>query len=965
MKKRLVYLLLVILCAFPVYCCASDPSAVTHNTASSTIHTYGGGELFEKVLNAISMVVYGNAPTGIGKTFSGFIRIALILGGFSAVCLAFFREKFEPLVTNFFLPAIGITTLLLVPRTTVYIQDHLAQKSIEVHVSGVTKVDNVPFFLGKIAALTSTLSYYFTSALEKVTHGTNEAAYNWTGHIYASDSLFKTRKCRIANPLIEDNLREFCHECVFRDLGIGLYTKKDLVQTPDILKFLEEHTSSIRTTFFKTEGSATSGLNSVQGEFLPCKSAISRLRASLNGSDDAVKGIVFGETTSDIGFLLGQQVKSKNDFQKLLHQQASIDILKEELPGTLNSFAAKRAEYQQQENQKILGALGANSIVSMRNFFEATIYMVFPLIIIISLLSFGIKPLISWLQFLLWVNTWPPFYVVVNFLLNSIWTAKKRLSWGESLDLTLFSSEGLSDLYNSMESTAAIAMAFIPFLSWVILKGGVSQMVHLASSLTSSSQSAAAVAASEKTTGNYSFGNVTYDTSNAYNTQMNKQSYSGMMAAGSIGIERGGESFTYVPQDDKLFLKQSDSYLREGISRSETFSASLQDSLSSSETSVLETSSSVSNAITDASNKAVGFSEALSKHLQSGESLNAQHLSGVQESFQYIKSVADEYATANGVSKDRAFRELFSASFGLSSGLFGIKASGEASGSYQDGVTRNESYSKLEKAAQSDSYQQHMQTIKNLSRADVASLLGSEEAKLHEDFVSSLSQAESAVENWRAAYSKQQALSNMQHYASSENLTLHQNLNQSFIDFLGEKYGGDTGLITETSNLSNAHPHKKALINEFASSYLPQKFVSPSIEDPSRTEQHILSSRGEEIAEQFGASREQLLTEGQEKLGTRFGSLNRTVGKLRSEISSFQQETSLSEEQHLESLQKGSDHALGYKQIKRSVDKNNNRLLGKAALGHLMLFQGIPQSLQYGQRKGKELLSTWFKEKEE
>lgn len=364
MPKRLIFLLLLFL--IPSFCESAQPISITSNTASSTIHTYGGGELFEKVLNAISMVMYGNASTGVGKAFSGFIRIALVIGGFCSVCLAFFREKFEPLIANFFLPAIGITSLLLVPRTTVYIKDHLSQKSIEIQVAGVTKVDNVPFFLGKLAALTSTLSYHFTTALENVTHGPTDAAYNWTGHIYANDNLFKARKCRIANPLIEDNLREFCHECVFRDLGIGLYTKKDLIQAPDILKFLEDHTSSIRTTFFKTEETSISGLNSSQGEFLPCKTAISRLRASLGGNSDAVRGVVFGETTSDLGFLLGQQIKSKTEFQKLLQQQASIDILKEELPGTLNSFAARRAEYQQQENQKILGALGANSMFVKR-----------------------------------------------------------------------------------------------------------------------------------------------------------------------------------------------------------------------------------------------------------------------------------------------------------------------------------------------------------------------------------------------------------------------------------------------------------------------------------------------------------------------------------------------------------------------------------------------------------------------
>src|SRR5207249_3504205 len=111
--------------------------------------------------------------------------------------------------------------------------------------------------------------------------------------------------------------------------------------------------------------------------------------------------------------------------------------------------------------------------------------------IIVSLLSFGVQTIIQWLQFVLWVNTWPVFYIVLNFMLNSIWDMRKKAILGDGPYLTLFSSEGLADLYSSMESIAAIALAFIPYLSWILLKGGVSQMVHLASSIMSPAQSAA------------------------------------------------------------------------------------------------------------------------------------------------------------------------------------------------------------------------------------------------------------------------------------------------------------------------------------------------------------------------------------------------------------------------------------------------------------------------------------------
>jgi len=91
--------------------------------------------------------------------------------------------------------------------------------------------------------------------------------------------------------------------------------------------------------------------------------------------------------------------KSTQTLEELKNQKMFIETIKEEMPGTLNSFAAKRAEMIQKENQKLLGALGASSIVAMKNFFEAIILLMFPIILIMCLVSSSLKPMGSWLQF--------------------------------------------------------------------------------------------------------------------------------------------------------------------------------------------------------------------------------------------------------------------------------------------------------------------------------------------------------------------------------------------------------------------------------------------------------------------------------------------------------------------------------------------------------------------------------------
>jgi conjugal transfer mating pair stabilization protein TraG len=876
----------------------------------TAIHTYGGGPLLEKVFNAIAMILYGDAQSGIGKAFNGILRLSMGVGGFCCICLAFFREKFDPLFKTFFLPAVGIICCLLVPRTSVLIVDHIGQKAPSAVVWGTKKVDNVPFFLGKFATLVSEVSYRLERLFTDRVHDPNDKMYDWTGNIYASENIFRARKCRIANPVLEDDFREFCRECVFRDIGIGLYTKDQLVKTPNILKFLEENTSNLRTMFYKDPLQPKS-------ECLSCHEAMKKMNQLLNGKEGNAKEILLGEIGNQVHFLLGQKQLGERELQNLIKQQIAIDLLKEEIPGSLNSFAAKRAEILQKENQKILGALGASSLVAMRNFFEAAIYMVFPIVLIVALLSFGMQAIIQWIQFVLWVNIWPLFYIVVNFLLNSIWDARKKTIFGEGQSLTIFSSEGLSDLYSSMESIAAIALAFIPYLSWILLKGGVNQMVHMASSIMSPAQTAASTAAAEKTSGNYSFGNISLDSTSGYNAQMFRQTYSGMLSQGSVGIDSGAQTVTYAPIQDELYLKQSDSYLREGISRTEAFGSSLQDSLSSSKTALHESSNAVSESLTNSTNKGVGFVDAISRHLQKGENFNSQEMSSAQESFQYIKNVSDEYAESKGVGKDMAFRELLTGGLGVSGAFKILSGKVDAQLSYQDGVAKHSSDTESERASESSGFQQHLQNIRNLSSGEVASILGSEDAKLHQDFVQSLNETDSSIDQWRAAYSRQESLSNLQSYTESENLSVHQNLNQRFVDFLREKYQGDVGQITDATELNNLDPQKRLLIDEFINDYLPQKTATEDLV-PSH---EVNMNRPVGVSKKtFEEDKIIFMEQTSPKIGHDFGELGTEISHTASRIAYKQDETDQDINQELATAV-STRHASNKTKVKHANDK--------------------------------------------
>jgi conjugal transfer mating pair stabilization protein TraG len=390
------------------------------------IHTHGNGELLEQVFKAISKILYGDSSNKLEATFNALIKISLTVGAFSALLIAFFRQKFEPLIRSFLIPSLIIVGFLLIPRTSVEIVEasdpEKKRKPIE-----------VPFFLGKFAAWTS-YSFEGLHHLFKKAIGDN---YPWTANIYEGKNFLKHRSVPFSDSAQEESFREFCRECVFRDLDLGLYTKKELGEAPDLLEFLATRTSEKRALFYK-------------GQPLSCKDAFEEIKKSIESQSF--------EPIGQIDFLFGAP-KNRLSFQKI-----AIDLLQEEIFRPDLKF----------QNKESWGALGAVAFMSLRSFFEAILYLLFPLIVLLSLLTFGLRTALLWIRSLIWVYSWPIFYLAIDLFLNALWKFRAA-----DKALNLANGDQLAALYSSMEMIACACVASVPLLSWFMIKGGVSQLVHV------------------------------------------------------------------------------------------------------------------------------------------------------------------------------------------------------------------------------------------------------------------------------------------------------------------------------------------------------------------------------------------------------------------------------------------------------------------------------------------------------
>ena len=750
------------------------------------IHTWGGGPLLAKVFDAISVLMYGE--TG----YKGLLMLGLTVGGFAACLVALSKGSFESLISHWFFPAILICGVILAPRDKIIIKDHLMSKSASEQFGSVWVVKDVPYIMKLFCSTVSTMSYRFTQGLERVTHGVDDSTYNWTGHIYAGDTLFQAGKVQINNPFLERNIHNFVYDCVFNDISmeVPLYTKKDLWQENDILNFLIPRTSiwlSTRQTDNNGETKpvrCNKAIEQIKSEFDRMEmggplSKFSRMKGNVNSD---LKTTIFGEISSDAQQLMGLRNTALSNHRKLLQQSYMIDSTHKALDP--NAYATKKAEQVHKQSQGILGAMGAKSIVAMKNFFEAIVYLAFPIVLILSVCSLGFRSLMTWAQFLMWIALWPPFFVIVNFLLNTTWDLRVEKLFGSSeVGLTMFSSSGLADLYSSMESIAAGALFSVPFLAFAIVKGGVSTMMHLAGTLNAPAQGAATQAAHEQVSGNYSVGNFSYGNENISSRNMLKWDGTPSLAQGSMTHKSGTMQAT-LGDDGSLVLDKPQGNFGADINASQVYGQGINTQYNESSSRVLTASDNMSSAYQNSANAGASFLNSLGRDDAFSHLTSQSEQDAATSLYNSTEQQVNDFAETYGVSRTQVVEAGARLNAGLNLKGFGLGGSFSANGSMRDDSG--------EQVAQRDSElksitenMQHLQQY-TMQNAHSKSLTATQRAS--QDFSDQLSKTESWTEQYQEARSDHEGWTKLKQDYDSQDVSAKQSLNNEFSSYLVEKY---------------------------------------------------------------------------------------------------------------------------------------------------------------------------------
>ena len=721
-----------------------------------TYYAWGDGEGFEKTFNAIAALFSE-------EFYSGAIFVSAIIGLVGFVSVIVSKGKTLSSIMGWPLATYLLLNIGFIP-STVRIYDALAYADIK--SPRVSVVDNVPLFASAPACLLSSISYGATKKYEEIFHKSNDPLYNWTGSIFAGQSLYNMRKMRLIDGTTEQNFREFCRECISRDLKLGLYTREELQKAPQLLNFLKEKSSNIRGCIYRypkkltvshtysaeKEGKTEIDLNGAQelegarGQ-LSCKKAIQQIALNINGNLLNLRSTLEGAIGNEFAYLVDKS--NSAPIMELVAQQIAIDTVRDYTSPTETSLAAAKARLHQNTTNKFLGIFAAADIVALRNDLLQILIALTPILALFCAVKGGFSLFGNLCKFYGWLGFWPILYVVINFKLDRKWAKGKELFGFSTDSLTLGISDGFLELWQQQQSTASVLLAMIPPFSWAILHlstQGVHALVSTLSGVSAASQGAASAAAAEEVTGNYSYQNVGLRSRSVGQQSFYQQSNSPVVAYGSLTTadSYGALQTNTWGDDNSLTEKQNISSATTGINFQQMMGSAHRQNVADQKQIVDENSQNLSTSVSQTSTSGMTLHKGLAQDHSFGHLKNHSDQMQAQQLWGETQQAVNEFSNLTKITGD----EAVNASIGLGVGKLGA--------SYPNRWSKMTDEQHRNATSLSHQIAENYQKLAQYSVSDSSSDNMTDTQRAAQDFSQNYTQAESYGEAHRIAESNLQ-----------------------------------------------------------------------------------------------------------------------------------------------------------------------------------------------------------------
>lgn len=482
--------------------------------------------------NSASLFGVFNAAAAIHASGDYMAAVAAVaFCGFVAalIAYAFAPEKLQG--WKWLATVVLVFSILIVPKVTVGIVDKTGGSPVQV-------IANVPFGAALLGSLTSTIGHTLTGLFEtafQVIPGAgalpSELSYERNGLMFGNRLIRETGNVVFQDPNFRTDLINFIHNCTTYDLLDGTISPATFSTSDDVWTLMANPNPARFTPLTSTAGTTID----------TCPSAYLNLSGRLPAQIIRIQGQLAFQLnptlpgTAAASVIAGQiqQAYLKNNIATasataadLIRQNAMLNAIADtgQIAGQkVNDPAAMvlavgRAQGIAQQNAAWInaGKVAEQALPVFRNVIEAVSYAMFPLFVLLLLLTSGRETLLAFKGYaaiLIWIQLWPPLYAVLNYM-ASIYAAYDIASAADlGTGTKVLALQTASAIYSRTISGEAIVgylSISIPFVAWAALKrmenfgtamvGGLSGLQAMLGSATGSAA-----------LGNNSLGNVSMD----------------------------------------------------------------------------------------------------------------------------------------------------------------------------------------------------------------------------------------------------------------------------------------------------------------------------------------------------------------------------------------------------------------------------------------------------------------------
>ena len=482
--------------------------------------------------NADSLFGIFNAAAAINASSDYLAAVAAVaFCGFVAalIAYAFAPEKLQG--WKWLATALLVFSVLIVPKVTVGIVDKTGGAPVKV-------VSNVPFGVAMLGSVTSTIGHTLTSLFEtafQVIPGVgglpSELTYEKNGLMFGNRLIRATGKVVFQDPNFRTDLINFINNCTMYDLIDGTISPAvfsssgdvwPLMATPNPARFSTVTSAggvdvdTCPNIYTSLNGRLPAQITRIQGQLA------FQLNPTLPGA--AAAGVIatqiqqayFKNSISDASATAADLIR-QNAVLNAINDTSTIIGQKVNDPAAM-VLAVGRAQAVAQQNAAWLnyGKVAEQALPVFRNVIEALTYALFPLLVLLLLLTSGRETMIAFKGYatiLIWIQLWPPLYAVLNYM-ASIYAAYDLAAAADlGTGTKALSLQTASTIYSGAISGEAIVgylAISIPFIAWAALKRMENFGTALVGGL-SGLQGALSGSTGSAATGNVNLGNVAMD----------------------------------------------------------------------------------------------------------------------------------------------------------------------------------------------------------------------------------------------------------------------------------------------------------------------------------------------------------------------------------------------------------------------------------------------------------------------